>query len=754
MPTTSQGGSYRSLEEKYGLYDFHRPEAREAALGLMLAPAPRPVLLLSGEPGIGRGYFLEAVAYRAGQEGRRPLVLPFDLEGFEDGPAGLSRFLAHWQARRSEEAAARSGERLALLEKLAGRIPSSVPGAAILSLLLQWKGPVQDLLHVLGDLSDDLPGPERPPRESLRLLLEEFCRSQRLILHVRKSAQLDDVLRRVLLDEARHQGNLVLALSCHSRDADEAVAPRSEVLRLDFERLTAADVRAALDGNFQPHALPDDLMEALARDGGGRPGPIALRMQDLVTHEAVLEDPAGTWRLGEGGLEAVAREFPLLLDPLRSYLWTLDIKVSDRLNRFLDLAALCGENVPADLLFAHLELDKERRDELLDRIDEDLVEDEALRLFRDHQYDHPSFTGLLTYSFLNPVYATALLDELAPHKRAPLAAELLGFLRQQIEVGTRGMAYLFLHLADELESDEERQRILLELGWWVSDDEAAVLAAKVAEDLDSDRLSSEAALSLVAEARDRWPPSRRLAVLEGIRQSRSGVPPPLAGSLDFLQAEALGVLSRPAEALPFAREAARLWESQAGPQSAPVGAATFLLGSLEYDLGQDLEAQTHLSSALSLLEAMPGQEQVIGALLVRLSHAYARQGRLEEADRDARRAVSWARQFFGDHDPRTAAALSAQAEIFLHRQEPGAALPLLEEALVIEREAYGERHPWNANLLGNLGVIHLQLGDLEQARQLLEESLALKLEIFGAESPDTQTTRQALEEVLSRLGGG
>ncbi|HSF41242.1 MAG TPA: hypothetical protein VLT87_15700, partial [Thermoanaerobaculia bacterium] len=44
----------------------------------------------------------------------------------------------------------------------------------------------------------------------------------------------------------------------------------------------------------------------------------------------------------------------------------LELETADRLQRFLDLAALCGENVPAEPLFQHLELEEELREELLD----------------------------------------------------------------------------------------------------------------------------------------------------------------------------------------------------------------------------------------------------------------------------------------------------------------------------------------------------------------------------------------------------
>ncbi|HSS50719.1 MAG TPA: hypothetical protein VLX28_17405, partial [Thermoanaerobaculia bacterium] len=131
-----------------------------------------------------------------------------------------------------------------------------------------------------------------------------------------------------------------------------------------------------------------------------------------------------------------------LLTPAKDLLDDLDLETSDRLQRFLDLAALCGRNVPAELLFHHLELDEEQQEEILDTLDEELVENEEQRLFIDHQYGHPSFPGLLTYSFLSPQVNHALLEPVPVDKRRRLAQELLDFVDQSVPLHTRGMALL------------------------------------------------------------------------------------------------------------------------------------------------------------------------------------------------------------------------------------------------------------------------------------------------------------------------
>ncbi|HSG39697.1 MAG TPA: hypothetical protein VLE27_08675, partial [Thermoanaerobaculia bacterium] len=114
-----------------------------------------------------------------------------------------------------------------------------------------------------------------------------------------------------------------------------------------------------------------------------------------------------------------------LLTTFRDLTNELQLEISDRVQRFLDLAALCGENVPAGLLFHHLEWDEDQQEELLDLLDEELVETDKTRLFLDHQYTHPSFPGLQTYSFLSPLHSHVFLEPLREDKRQRLAAELL-----------------------------------------------------------------------------------------------------------------------------------------------------------------------------------------------------------------------------------------------------------------------------------------------------------------------------------------
>src|SRR5437764_12329241 len=88
-----------SPDAKHELYSEHSPEALAAIERLLAAPGPSPVLVLAGEAGCGRTGLLEAAAHGAGRAGGKILVLPLDLDGYEEG-VDLTRFAEIQVSRR------------------------------------------------------------------------------------------------------------------------------------------------------------------------------------------------------------------------------------------------------------------------------------------------------------------------------------------------------------------------------------------------------------------------------------------------------------------------------------------------------------------------------------------------------------------------------------------------------------------------------------------------------------------------------
>jgi serine/threonine-protein kinase len=82
------------------------------------------------------------------------------------------------------------------------------------------------------------------------------------------------------------------------------------------------------------------------------------------------------------------------------------------------------------------------------------------------------------------------------------------------------------------------------------------------------------------------------------------------------------------------------------------------------------------------------------------------------------------------------------------------ALPLLERALSLGRNAFGSGHATLAQSLNDLGVLYREQGNLPAAEPLLRESLAMRRRLLGPEDKDVAVTLVELARVLSEAGRG
>lgn len=702
-------------EQKHRLYNDHAPEALAETVEALAGPERVPVLVLSGPPGCGRTDFLRAAGHGAGLRGKRVSVLPLDLNGYEEG-LDLTRFAEVQIAGRWDLDA---GTREALREQalpLLAFVPSTLAGAALVSLLLRQESPAE----VWKTLPNAASGDARP---ALSALFEQVGRGGLLVLHAADSAQLNNPLRRWLLEETRRNPAIVLALSCSPAEpADRLLAPGISGARIDLKPLPAED----------------------------------------------------------------------LLVPIKELLDDLDIETSDRLQRFLDLAALCGPNIPAEVLFHHLELEEDQKEELLDVIDEDLVEDEGARIFVDHQYGHPSFPGLLTYAFLDPRINHAILEPLPEGKRQRLASELLEFLNRAVPLHTRGMTLLRLALAEHLEDGQARQFFLREMRVWIGESEVEDFAADLADGLAAGRMSARDLLGTAAQTSEHWPAHRRLPFLDTARkqliQGQAGdLSPAEILELHNLRAEALRDLKRPEEALEEARlsleqsialhgvehpATARalnlqgiLLREMGRPQEArePLeralaaqdrerpdpNLASILanLGMVLRDMGQPEAARDHLEQALAIhRQAFGDAHPAVAADLNHLAVLAREMGQPERALDHLRPIVDIVRNLYGDVHPETARALTNVAGLLRELGEGEGARLHLQAALQIDQQALGEGHPQVVADLNNLAVVEQELGHTDEARGHFEQALALSRASLGEDHPLTAQLRRALSE--------
>ena len=142
---------------------------------------------------------------------------------------------------------------------------------------------------------------------------------------------------------------------------------------------------------------------------------------------------------------------------------------------------------------------------------------------------------------------------------------------------------------------------------------------------------------------------------------------------------------------------------------------------------------------MALTEELLGPEHPQYA--VRLSgkaRLLAARGDLEGARRDAGRALTLARQTWGEGHPVTTAAARVLARIHVVRGEADLAKSLLTDQLAATRAAGRGTHPDQPGLLADLADAFLALGEVDAARPLLDQALSLNHSLLGQDHPSNE----------------
>jgi tetratricopeptide (TPR) repeat protein len=707
---------YHSAEERYATYNFQRRGDIAAVQEILHTPATasRPVLLLSGPDGIGRRYLLESAVWSS-QRGSIPVeYLALDLTGYAEGKDWVQKFVEFQAERFARRGRSVAAEAVSWIQEHASLLADDLPGAATVATLLS----VGSSIRQWRSLEARIPGPRRPSLEALGLLLGNLTREATVLLHVTDSSLLNSTLRNWLLLEARSNRRLLLAFSCQPGEEDEGVAPGAATLRLELAPLERSELQAVIDDLYAPHRFPPELVAALEDYSQGWPEWAALKMKDLVASDLLFTD-SGVWTLGEDGTRS-----PAFVEQFRSVLYGLRKlrTASGPLDRFLDLAALCGEFVPADLVIAHLALTEEAREELLDRIDDKLIvgEDAAVPLFRDYQYEHPSFPGLLIYGFFESFLGRLLVEEIAEQDRPRLAAAFLAFLRRHVPVGTRGVAKMFLSVARFLEAEEEEEEIRQELAYWVGLEEAEALTQLLVEDLREGRVSPASMLPLAYPSHYHWPAYRRWAVLEALAVSGSQLSLEERADFHWLRTEILRNLARFAEALQESEIAMSIAQSLGDGQfSQRFASAVASLGIIYLEMGDFPSARARLQEALRLQEVMG---EVQASTLHALAGVVAMQGDIARA-LELWNQVLQIEEAIGDGKGK-AATLAWLGWAAYQQGDIARALELWNHALQIQEEIGDVKE--KAVTMNNMAEVIAQQGDITRALDLWNQSLQIQ----------------------------
>ena len=135
--------------------------------------------------------------------------------------------------------------------------------------------------------------------------------------------------------------------------------------------------------------------------------------------------------------------------------------------------------------------------------------------------------------------------------------------------------------------------------------------------------------------------------------------------------------------------------------------------------------------------------QIVRALNLR------RAGRLSEALATGQRAVESARLEYGSQDNRLASALSTVGGMHRRVGRLDEAERMLREALSIELDTYGQANPATVN---NLANVLLRQGRLEAARESYHLAVVLAAEQFGPDTPRAASYRRNLARFQLELG--
>lgn len=755
-------------ESLYGRFNFQRDEHIDALVERLLDDAPPAVVVLGGEPGIGRSFLCDAAAQRARGQRHKVAVWHLDLDGFEPDIANpLTAYLRHLidQEERQREAA-RDKVKGAMksaaktLSKLDLIGQASVVAASLLSLLWQFEDPLKRFADVLSQPPRGGPPPRDDP-DTLHRFLTELTRDHKLLVHVTDSPQLTSNLRRWLIREAeRAPERLLLVLSCPVDQATKRAAPeaRTEPERIDVLPLDRTELRDLLDLRFDPNEFPDDLVSALMHRCHGRPAAIANRLADLMEVEVLISE-GEMWRLPPEGLEdpRLVEAFSRgLFEEVDKPLVTLaedEPELARVLRDLLSLAALCGRYVPMTALTEHLQLDEPTAEAAVDWVDNVLVGE--LTWLTDLGFHFAGFHGHNVYTFKHPLLPLVILNHDSQGERKLRAAALLRFLDQRVHVNRRSWARCFLSISEHL-SDREREPYECSLAWWIGFEAADALQAEIRKEIESEEIDPELVWRVAADS-EAWPAFRRLAVLEAYAQAKIGkgkavisvVPFDRLADFYLLRAKLLDDVGRYAESLDNALNALELVDQNPLKRARALNAS----GMARRHLGDVKAAKPDLEAALVLDQENLGQNHpdtltVMNNLAVTLWSL----GELAQARRLHEQVLAIRLRVMSEEHPDILSSMSNLAEALRVMGDLASARQLHRQTLERRRRVLGEEHPDTLHSMHKLAITLRTLENLAEARQLEEQALEGRRRVLGEQHPHTWMSMDNLAVTLSALG--
>lgn len=801
---------FGGTEARLGRFNFHREEDYQRAEAFLrgdgaAGDGPSVLVLSADVRGAGRSYFLDALAFRLRYEALPPLIWHLDLSGFEpDHPQAILAYLGYQIEKRQARLAGQKEELLKIAKPLSQWLLPTELGATLVALFLELRDPVQAFEKLLAAEADGLWGPARRPEEALERALVDLTQDRRVVLHVVDFAHLKETMRLRLVELAEKMPRVFVAFSCYG-EPNKGVAPlaRHEVLRIEIDPLSQRELRQLIDRRLDPNDLPDALVEAVWRSTGGIPARVGARMAELVAEAAIVDEGQG-WRLTEQGMtaeEVAARFRSEINDRLDG--WLLGQGDNGQpLRNLLVLGALCGDVFPPKLFLGLMDgiEDEEHADTLIDEIDDYLVEE--LGWIEDLEFRHPGFPGMQVYRFAHPALAGVLLHKVGAEGASRTAKDLREALEKKFPPWTLGAGLLHLALCRHL-APAYQKPVLEQLSWWAGMEESALLERRVREKIESGEIDSEVVWQLVFQTTEKWPPYRRLALLDAYAGAQiktpsdgrsryvrvSNLPMERTPIYVFERGHLLFDLGRYEEAVEAGATAVELLADRAGELESYLAACHLhgmaLMEAGHWDDAREVLAATYekslggaaeatqlflarlLASALHKLGELPRarelEEQVLehsplvfgtqsvetARAMVALAATLRRQGELGRAQELAEKGLELLRLLRGPSHRLTLNAMAILAGIFYKQENFPAARRLEEETLELRRQQLGPEHPDTLEAMSMLAGTLYRQGEVEAARLLAAMAYEGLLKVFGGEHPDTRWAKALLDELMA-----
>ena len=184
------------------------------------------------------------------------------------------------------------------------------------------------------------------------------------------------------------------------------------------------------------------------------------------------------------------------------------------------------------------------------------------------------------------------------------------------------------------------------------------------------------------------------------------------------------------------------------------GAARILRQSLE--LEETAETLEALASVVPPAEALRHFERALGLrpsgdLYRKTATALEAQGRLAEAEKRYRQALSAYEKQLGPGHPKVAVALNDVGLLLENRKDFPGAEKLYRRALIIQEQAFGALHPEVGTTLNNLGGVVGATGKLEAAEPLLRRGLSVLEQTLGPRHARVAACTTNLAALLAAL---